>query len=179
MLKNTPQSHGSVTRSLHWIMGLIIIAIIIAGFIMTSLEDSSQKWFIYAQHKAFGVIILTVIPLRILWRLMNPQPQLPKSTPLWQSKAANTNILFLYTCMLIMPFSGFIMSSFGGHPISLFTLFTIDPFFEKHEMAGIMHETHTILAWGIALSASLHIAGALYHHFILKDTVLKRMISEK
>jgi cytochrome b561 len=159
-------------------MGLTIIGIIIAGFIMTSLEPNDQKWFIYAQHKAFGMIILALIPLRILWRLINPQPKLPKNTPNWQAKAANLNIFFLYLCMLVMPLSGFIMSSFGGHPISIFNLFTI-PAFEKHQVAGLMHETHEILAWGIAASVTLHILGALHHHFILKDTVLKRMISEK
>ncbi len=178
MLKNTSQSYGSYTKSFHWIMGIIIIGIIIAGFIMTSLADSDQKWFIYAQHKAFGMIILVLIPLRLFWRLINPQPKLPKSTPPWQARAANLNILFLYLCMLLMPLSGFIMSSFGGHPISIFTLFTI-PAFEKHQIAGIMHETHGWLAWGIATSVTLHVLGALYHHFILKDGVLKRMISEK
>jgi len=178
MIKNTSNSYGVITRSLHWIMGLIIVGIIIAGFIMTSLDPSDQKWFIYAQHKAFGIIILTLIPLRILWRFLNPQPKLPKTTPHWQVKAANLNILFLYLCMLVMHLSGYLMTTFGGHPISIFNLVIIPPF-EKHQIAGIMHETHLILAWGIAASVILHVLGALHHHLILKDNVLKRMLSEK
>lgn len=106
MIKNTSKSYGVMAKSLHWIMGLTIIGIIIAGFTMTSLDPSDQKWFIYAQHKALGIVILALIPLRILWRLLNPQPKLPKTTPNWQVKAANLNILFLYLCMLVMPFSG-------------------------------------------------------------------------
>ncbi|MDP4840023.1 MAG: cytochrome b/b6 domain-containing protein, partial [Alphaproteobacteria bacterium] len=77
MIKNTSESYGIITRSFHWLMGLMIIGIIIAGFVMTSLEPNDQKWFIYAQHKAFGMIILTLIPLRLLWRFLNPQPKLP------------------------------------------------------------------------------------------------------
>lgn len=178
MIKNTSESYGIIARSFHWLMGLIIIGIIIAGFVMTSLEPNDQKWFIYAQHKAFGMIILTLIPLRLLWRFLNPQPKLPKETARWQVKAATLNVFFLYFCMLLMPFSGFLMSSFGGHPISIFNLFTIPPF-EKHQIGGIMHEIHEILAWGIAASVILHVLGALYHHFILKDNVLKRILSEK
>ncbi len=180
MLKNTKTNYGSITRYFHWIMGLTIIGIIIAGFIMTSLENSDQKWFIYGTHKALGMTILSLIPLRIIWRLMNnDQPRLPKDTPLWQEKLANINIMFLYLCMVLMPLSGFIMSSFGGHPISIFGLITIEPFFQKHALAGNSHEIHEIFAWAIAISVGLHILGALYHHFIKKDNVLKRMISDQ
>ncbi len=179
MLKNTENSYGSLTRHFHWVMGIIILGIIIAGFIMTSMEDGDQKWFIYAQHKAFGVIILTLVPLRLMWRWMNKQPKLPDSIPNWQASLANMNILFLYTCIILMPFSGFIMSSFGGHPISFFGLFTITPFFEKHEFAAISHQLHLGFAWAIAISVSLHILGALHHHLILKDNVLKRMLNGK
>ena len=177
MLKNTSTTYGSLTRYLHWTMGVVILGIIIAGFVMTSMENSDQKWFVYGTHKAFGVIILALIPLRLIWRLVNPQPALPKNTPAWQEKLANVNIMFLYVCMILMPLSGFIMSSFGGHPISIFGLFTIDPFFQKHALAGQSHEIHEVFAWAIAISVSLHIIGALYHHFVKKDNVLKRMVS--
>ena len=94
MLKNTSTTYGSLTRYLHWTMGVVILGIIIAGFVMTSMENSDQKWFVYGTHKAFGVIILALIPLRLIWRLVNPQPALPKNTPAWQEKLANVNIMF-------------------------------------------------------------------------------------
>lgn len=179
MLRNTSASYGSLTRAFHWIMGLIILTLVGVGFTMTSLDPSDQKWFLYGLHKAFGVMILSLIPLRIFWRLMNPQPPLPKTVPQWQNKAANLNVTFLYFCMLSMPLSGFIMSSFGGHPIAIFGLFTIEPFFQKHEIAGLSHTVHEYLAWGVAISVGLHILGALHHHFALRDNVLRRMISGK
>lgn len=177
MLKNTHNSYGSLTRLFHWLMALIIIGIIAVGFTMTSLDPSNQKWFLYAQHKAFGVIILALIPLRLIWRLVNPQPNYPPDLPKWQDKAATYNIRFLYLCMILMPCSGFIMSTFGGHPISMFGLFTIDPFFKKHALAGLTHEVHEVLAWGIAAAVGLHIVAALYHHFILKNSILRRMLT--
>ncbi len=176
MLKNTLNSYGSLTKFIHWLMALIIISLIAVGFFMADMENSDQKWFLYGTHKAFGIIVLSLIPLRIIWRLMNPQPTLPKSLPNWQKKAANANILFLYLCMVAMPLSGFIMSFFGNHPISMFGIFTIPAIERVPAISGFAHETHEILALAITASISLHILGALHHHFTKHDQVLKRML---
>lgn len=176
MIKNNTKAYGSITKIFHWTMGIMIIGIVIAGFIMTDMDPSDQKWFIYKQHKAFGVIILSLIPLRILWRFLNTHPALPESVPTWQRKAANLNILFLYLVMVAMPLSGFLMSSFGGHPISMFDLFQIAPFEKNPEISKPAYDVHMFLAWAIAVSIALHIAGALFHHFVRKDGVLKRML---
>jgi cytochrome b561 len=176
MLKNTSDTYGSGARFFHWVMGLIIIGSITVGFIMTGMKDGDDKWFFYGQHKSFGLIILSLIPLRLLWRAFNAQPTLPASMPWWQTKAANLNILFLYACMILMPTSGFVMSIWGGHPIAFFNLFTIAASPEKHPIAGIAYKLHGIFGWGIALAIGMHILASFYHHFVLKDNVLKRML---
>lgn len=179
MLKNTSETYGSGARFFHWMMGVLIIGLIIVGYIMTDMVPGDDKWFLYAQHKAIGLIILALIPLRILWRLMNVQPPLPATVPWWQQKASSLNILLLYACMLLMPISGFLMSILGGHPISFFNLFTIAALPDKHPLAGSAHDIHIAFAYVISGAIILHLLAGLYHHFVLKDTVLKRMLGCK
>lgn len=176
MLKNTSTSYGTITKSFHWIMAILIIGVVIAGFTMTRLEPSDLKWSIYGNHKAVGVILLCLIPLRILWRLISKIPKLPKTVPGWQRLAANANIFILYILMVVMPLSGFLMSTMGGRSIDMFGVFTIESFEKNQSVSSQAHDIHMTVAWVIAGLIILHTLGALYHHFIHKDNVLKRML---
>ncbi len=42
-----------------------------------------------------------------------------------------------------------------------------------HHLIG---ETHDLVGWVIVVTAAGHGAAALYHHYILKDNVLRRML---
>lgn len=180
MLKNTNDSYGSVTKLFHWIMAILIIGIITAGFIMTDMEPSELKWYIYGQHKAFGVLILSLIPLRIIWRFLNKRPALPRTVPAWQKLAANANIALLYILMVVMPTTGFAMSYYGGYPIDIFGFFTIgNPDLKITEISKTAYQIHMTMAWVIAGSVGLHIAAGLFHHFVRKDNVFKRMLPGK
>jgi cytochrome b561 len=86
-----------------------------------------------------------------------------------------------------MPISGFIMSGAGGYGVSVFGLEIIAAQFDlitkeaiphNAQLAGFMHETHEIAGWTIIVAISLHIAGAIKHHFIDKDNTLRRMLGK-
>jgi cytochrome b561 len=180
MKKNTKNSYAGLTRLFHWTMGLVIIALLAVGFIMTNMADTNPlKGTAYFWHKSFGMVILALIPLRLLWWFINVEPTLPTDLPKWQSIGARLNIRFLYAIMILMPLSGFIMSNFGGHPINVFGLFTIPALFQKSPLASYAWFTHVNLAWLVAVAVILHIGAGLYHHFVRHDTVLKRMIFGK
>ncbi len=176
MFKNTSKTYGSIAKGLHWIMALLILTLLTVGLIMEDMAPSPDKWELYGLHKAFGVIAFALIFFRIVWKSLNPEPELPADTPGWQKVASKVNILSLYSLMFLMPFSGMSMSLLGGHPINFFGLFTIPPLAEKNPLGGIAHEAHWILAYIMICLLGLHIAAALQHHFIRKDNILKRML---
>ncbi len=178
MLRNTENSYGLIARILHWIIAFAIIGMISVGFFMSSMEPSPEKSELYGMHKAFGVTALSLIVLRIIWRLSNkvvlPLADLPNILKL----AAKSGHFLLYVFMLIMPISGIMMSRFAGYDISVFGLFTI-PALEKNEwLSGIFHTTHVTAVWGFVIIIIMHIGAAFYHHFIRKDKVLMRMIKQ-
>ena len=128
-------------------------------------------------HKAFGVVVLFLIILRILWRITNITVQSVEGVPHILQFLAKAGHFFIYVLMLVMPVSGILMSRFGGYPISVFGLFTIPPTSETNsELAGIFYTIHGYTAWLLVFLISIHTAAALYHHFIRKDRTLIRMI---
>lgn len=177
MIKNTKNSYGLVAKILHWIISICIISLIAVGFTMSYMDPSPEKFELYSMHKASGILVLSLVTIRVLWRLTNTVVQSTEGAPPILQLSAKTGHLLLYVFMLMMPISGLLMSYFGGYPISVFELFIIPSASEKTiELAKIFHTIHEYAAWGFVTLIIVHILAALYHHFIRKDTTLIRMI---
>lgn len=178
MIKNTLTSYGIVAKVLHWTLSVLIITLISVGFYMSSLPSSADKLRIISMHKATGIFVLSLVIIRVVWRLQNVQPELPKSLPALLATLAHANIFLLYFLMLTMPLSGSLGSLTAGYSISFFGLFTIPAFAVKYEaFSSICWLVHGICAWIFIAAIAAHIGAGLYHHFIRRDNVLSRMWS--
>ncbi len=177
--KNTETEYGLLSKGFHWVIALIIFALCLAGLAMTEMENSPDKFRLYGLHKSFGILVLILVALRLSWRFYSPPPNAPDHHAGWEKGLAKATHLFLYFAMFAIPLSGWIMSSAGGHPVSLFGL-ELPPLVEKDNPIGkTAHQMHTILGLGIIVLIALHAAGAFKHHFIDKDDTLFRMTFAK
>lgn len=174
MLCNTQNSYGSITKVFHWLISLSVICLLIAGLIMVDMKPGDQKWQIYAIHKEVGLAVLFASILRIFWNYMQKRPEHPE-IPAYQEFIAKVIHFFLYFFTISMPMSGLMMSLLGAKSVDFFGLFTIAAYPEKHPMSGIALSLHVIFAYTLMGFLALHILGALYHHLIRKDNVLRNM----
>lgn len=177
MLGNTPDSFGSVAKTLHWIMALCIAGMLAAGWMMVDREPSPAKMTLYGLHKSTGVIILFLVILRLTWRLLNPVPPLPDSLQPWHHRLAKLSPLTLYILLFLMPLSGLTLSQAAGYPVTVYHLFTLPNILPANpdlsKIADMVHKYGALTLTGVLI---LHISAALYHHFILKTNVFQRML---
>jgi cytochrome b561 len=177
MLRNTTDSFGIVAKSFHWLIAIGIVGMLIVGFIMVGMENSPTKMTVYGFHKATGATLLVLIIMRLSWRLVNPIPQLPNSLHPLHHRMAKLSPIVLYTLLLLMPLSGFTLSEAAGYPINVYGLFTLPMILPKNpelsKFAATIHQYGAYTFIGILV---LHVSAALYHHFVLKTNVLKRML---
>jgi cytochrome b561 len=177
MLRNTQETYGWLSKVLHWLMACMILGLLAVGIIMSDMPASPQKYELYGLHKAFGIIVLSLVCFRILWRSINRSPTLPATMPAWQRHASHLVHVALYGAMIGMPLSGWLMSSSFGYPTSVFGLVELPHLVDKNPDRGKLlaeiHETGMILLF-VLLGA--HIGAALKHHFIDKDGIFKRML---
>ncbi len=174
-LLNTPRSYGSLAKLLHWgIVALILVQFYLAES-ADELPDGAEKLAVIARHKSLGVLLLALAVLRIGWKLANRGRPMPAGSGVLRKAAAAGHGL-LYLLLLAQPISGWAMASAAGAPVAFFGRFALPALAPQnralHERLGDVHET---LFWVLAAVAALHAAAALYHHFALKDDVLKRM----
>lgn len=179
MLKNTISTYGLVSRIFHWLMSIMLIIMLICGFYMTRADSSDLKWQIYALHKSTGMVLLILISLRLLWRIMSILPDLPSTVGYLERIGYKMGMKIMYLLMLLIPLTGMFMTLYAGRPISVYDLFTINAFEANKGLAKILKKTHEYGAIILACAAGIHVLIALYHHFIVKDRLLSRMISGK
>jgi cytochrome b561 len=130
-----------------------------------------------ASHKSFGITILALVILRLVWRLANPPPALPVNMKSWERTVARATHVLLYVLLFAVPISGWLMSSAANFPVSWFGLVQLPDFVQPnhdlHEQYESLHEGLNTAMFALAVA---HILAALRHHFLLKDTVLRRML---
>ena len=161
--------------ALHWLLALAIVSSFAVGLYMTSLSFSPTQLRLYNWHKWAGVMILTLSAARLLWRLTHrPPADLPMSA--WQQRAAHAAHGLLYGLFFAVPLAGWAYSSAAGFPIVLFGVLPLPDFVPvSRELAETIKPFHKWLAYGLAATVVLHVAGALKHHFIDRDALLQRM----
>ncbi len=178
LLHNTQQRYGRIAKFFHWLIAILIICMLIAGFTMINMQANLQKWQIYSIHKATGLVVLILVFLRFIWRAINIKVDYAANIPNWMRLLANISHKLLYMMMFAMPISGIGMSLFAKHEISFYGLFIIKPFEPNFLLAKFLASIHFYSAILLVFLISIHIAAALFHHFILKDNTLRKITSD-
>jgi cytochrome b561 len=176
-MRNTYKTFGSIAKGIHWIMVLGFIALYVIGYYMTSLPLGPEMFEKIGIHKSIGFIVLVLAVLRLAWRLINPTPDLPDEMPPMERLGAHLSHIALYAVMIVMPLSGWAMSSAANFPISVFGWFTLPSIMAPSKPAvEFLKEFHEVMAVCILVLLAVHVAAALKHHFINKDDVLTRIL---
>ena len=145
---------------------------------MTDLTYTS-KWYVTAPflHKSFGLTLLFIMLLRVLWIIRNQTPEPILSHTGFERAAARIAHLGLYVLLFGTMISGYLISTADGRPISVFGWFEVPAAISglprQEDIAGAFHY---YLAFSVMALAALHALAALKHHFMDKDRTLRRML---
>jgi len=166
-------------KIIHWLMAtLIILDLFVAqkfGGVMSTIDRLDSR----VDHSTMGLIVLSLFLVRLYLRFKYGSPKEPETMPVWQTKLSKAAHHLLYLLMAILFISGLCTAINATSPITLFGLMDItrgntdDGFFQFIRQ---FHETATM---GIIVLISIHIVAALYHHFIVRDEILTKMIRFK
>ena len=168
--------YDRMSIALHWIIGLAILVQFALGWWMVDIPKDPPGvragWF--NLHKSIGLTLAAFVVLRLVWRATHPAPPLPGTLPYLQRAAAAATHWLLYACMLVMPLSGYLGSSFTKYPIKYFGHTLPHWGWEWPAGKALASAIHLGAAWTLAGLLALHIAGALWH-LLRRDGVFSRM----
>lgn len=176
--RNTEERYGLIAMLLHWGLAILIVAMFTLGTYMVEL-DYYHPWYKKAPdlHRSIGVMVAGLMIYRLFWRLTNPRPR--ESGEAWERRLATWVHRLFYLLIAAIAVSGYLITTADGQPVLVFHLFEIPAAFKgfdnQEDIAGEIHEWLTVTL--IAL-VSLHALAALKHHFINRDSTLRRMLGK-
>lgn len=178
-LLNTSERYGTLSIAMHWVTAVLMVAVYVLielheAFGRTPAGRAMEEW-----HSMVGLLILWLTLLRLPLRLLQPVPAIKPELVPWQHWLSIAAHLALYGSMLLMPVLGWLLLSAEGHEILFFglqlpALTTADPGF-----ADTVKELHEAIGtFGYAL-IGLHTVAAIFHHHVVRDNTLLRMLPKR
>ena len=169
MVERVGASYNGTAKTLHWLIVLLLIAQFIFAWTMPDIKRDTPVTTLISLHFTFGMIILAVAIVRLLWRLTHPEPPPEEGIPPWQTTSARIVHWLLYVLIFVVPILGWINASWRGMPIVMFGL-TVPGW----QWTG---DVHGLLAnYAMLGLVGLHVLAALYHYVVRRDGVLQRML---
>lgn len=170
-------SFDSVTRWLHWMTVVLVLAMFASAWLHAQAPDGSVSRAVLLQiHRSVGVTVWVATALRLAWRLTSAKlPPFPANMTKVHRAVVQLSEYGLYALLLVQPTTGLGATLFGGHPFALF-VWRVPPLVpEDKALWATFHVTHEIGAWALGAWVAGHAAAALCHHFVLGDDVLACM----
>ncbi|MGY2197042.1 cytochrome b [Pseudomonas gingeri] len=177
---SAPSKHfAPLARLLHWLMALMILAMLFIGAGMVASVSARHEWLIHL-HKPLGIAILALVIVRLVVRFSTRQPPLPEDLPGWQVLAAKLSHVLLYALMLVLPLLGWAMISAAGDPVMLSSSIELPSLLSANATTfAFLRKAHGYLAYLLFLTVLMHLAAALFHGWIRRDGVLESMVRGK
>lgn len=175
---NTPTDHyDRLTRLFHWLTAALVIFMFASAHIWENLERGTPlRKGLQSVHISLGIAMAVLIAARIVWRLIggnHPRPH----TPAVVNLAAKVAHGCLYLLLLAQVVLGFLFRWAQGEPFTFFGLFPVSaPLVIDRELRGTLGGLHNNVAWAIILLAGVHAIAALWHHYVMRDGTLRRML---
>jgi cytochrome b561 len=168
-------TYDPMSIALHWATALLVVVQMTLAQIWGLWGRPTHHLMVVA-HMSFGIILTAVIVARLLWRWI-PGHEVPAAEVGWLRIASKGVHYLLYAMLAAEAVLGFLLRWSGGESMSFFGVQIASPIAEwsrpAHHLVGELHEWN---GWAIIAVAAGHAAAALYHHYVLRDGVLRRML---
>ncbi len=177
-LRNQKTHWGLIAVSLHFISALVIFGLFALGWWMTDLTYY-DPWYKNGPfiHKSIGILFFMLVIVRVTWRLYDHTPDKNSQHAQWEIRIAKITHQLLYGLIFIIMISGYLISTADGRSIDVFNLLSVPASLQsiprQEDIAGAIHWFGACILMGLS---SLHILGALKHHYFDKDATLLRML---
>jgi len=169
-------NYDNVAVALHWLTALLVIVQFVTAISWDYFSHETSETM-QSVHISLGVLLTAVIVARIVWRLM-PGHQVSSLEVGWVRIASKGVHYLLYALLVAQAALGFGFRWAQGHSVEFFGLFGIPGPYGQLEKATrhTLHGLHEKIGWAIVIIALGHALAALYHHYVVKDRVLQRML---
>ena len=173
-LTNNLTEYGFISKMFHWLSAAVLLIQIPLGFYLVDLDFGEKRLTIESIHVLLGLSIFYLTILRLVYKVLNPTPQLSSSIFPGQRVIAKLNHISLYISIIIITISGALKKLFNGEVLDVF-FFSLE-IKDNFDLAEIFYEIHILSNYTLIALISLHISAVIIHKVLFKENLLKRIL---
>jgi cytochrome b561 len=168
--------YGTTAKVFHWLIVALLIVQYLIGWLMPDIHRGDTPGSPMTFHVSVGIVILSLIVLRFVWRLNHPvAPE--SSLPPWQRLTSKAVHWMLYALVLATTITGWLFASFRGWSLTFFYLAPLPMLASDNAAAGkFIDGWHQAMEWTLLVFIGIHVAAAMAHLFIYRDRIMQRML---
>jgi cytochrome b561 len=168
--------YGTTAKVFHWLIVALLLVQYPIGWLMPDIHRGMKPGDAMTWHISVGIVILTLIVLRLAWRLTHPVAPESSLAP-WQRVTSEAIHWLLYILVLATTISGWLFASFRGWSISFFFLAPLPMLRSENPSAiRVINHWHQKFEWALLILIGLHVVAALAHLFVYRNRVMQRML---
>lgn len=178
--QSSAKNYGLIAIIFHWTIALLFIAQLALGYLMSGDDvDPALQFNLFQYHKSVGFVVLALAIPRVIWYVLSRKPHPPAGSGRAANIGARVTHALLLCLTVAVPLAGWAVASTSPLqiPSYVFDIVVVPglPLEISDKSEALWTGVHETLAYLAAAIVLLHVAAALWHHFILKDRIFRRM----
>ena len=177
-INNSSQGYGAIPQAAHWLTVILVALAWVLGLFGDDLPKGTPRDAGLFVHMSAGLAVVILLVVRLALNLVNPPPLAgPATLGIWTVRLGQATHYVLYAMLIAVPVTGIVLQFARGDALPIFGIADIaSPWVKDRAFAGSVKEVHEILAHTLVVVAGFHAAAALFHHWVLHDRTLVRML---
>ena len=174
-ISNNLNDYGLLAKLFHWVTFLALVIQIPFGFYLVGLEFSDKRIDLENIHILIGISIFYLVLFRLIWKLINPKPKHWKEFFKGQTIVASINHFLLYLSIFAITVSGVLKKLYMGEKLKFFIFqYVLEE--SNFQLADSFYVIHIYANYLLISLVAIHITAVIFHHFIFKDKIIKKML---
>ncbi len=175
-LDGSASAYDRTTIALHWLTALLVVVLFVLAQVWESMPHGTPvRKSLQGLHVSLGLLLTAIIAWRLVWRATGGRRLPPASQGALQATAKGVHYA-LYLLLVAQIVLGFLFRWAQGEPFTFFGWFSVPKLLPlTRDQRHFFGDLHNIVAWAIVVLAGLHALAALWHHYVRRDGLLRRM----
>ena len=175
---NSTKGYGAIPQLAHWLTVILVAVAWMLGLFGDDLPKGAPRAAGLFFHISAGLAVMALLVVRLAWNLANPPPDAePTELGVWADRLGRTAHYLLYGLLIAVPIAGIVLQFARGDALPILGIADIaSPWIRDRAFSRSVKEVHEILAHTLMIVAGFHAAAALFHHWVLRDRTLAKML---
>lgn len=170
-------SYHPIAKFCHWAIVLVVSVQFVSSWFMAEARHAEASNIFNTTHiSGWSLLAIPLAATLLFMRFYKPVARPIEEQVGLAPKFALAMHAALYALLVVVPISGWMTLALRHVPVSFMGLFDLPVFYvNSHSFLLSLANMHGDFANILGIFALGHVAAALWHHFILRDSVLERM----